>query len=551
MRILIRCWLLWCSLSLLGSLSAQPHFWIELRDKAGTAQLRPTDLLSPRALQRRARQGIRLDQHDYPVSPRYHQQLQQLGIACGVRSRWLNAIAAPLTPEQQARVLALPFVKRLRPLRYHSQVAAPQQTCPDSAEWHHPQRQLEMLDLDVLHRNGLTGRGVLVAVFDNGFDGVDQLPGFDHLFAEGRILGTRDYVDGDHDVYHSCSHCRHGTYVFSILAAVMPGQLIGAAPGASYLLLRTEDDASETPQEEANWVAAAEYADSMGADIFTTSLGYRDFDGQQHDYSELDLDGNTATITRAADRAASRGILVVNSAGNSGGQGLNAPADGDSVLSVGAVDGCGRYASFSSQGPTADGRLKPELTAMGRGNYFLHPNGNVYRGNGTSYSCPLISGLAACLWQRFPQTSSQELTRILQQSATQAQTPDFRLGHGIPSGLTAWERLQTAFPQVVDSPLQTDVARYDPFRQSTLAVFPNPASGQVYLSLLVEINVSRLRLQWVDLMGQALPAEEVAINEMGNPHRLAAPALPGVYLLRVMNAENDDLLYLRKVIIQP
>jgi subtilisin family serine protease len=530
---------------------AQPRYWVEFTDKSESAHLSPTQLLSPRAWQRRVRQGIPPDHRDYPVSPGYLAHLTHLGIEWRVASRWFNAVSAPLTAAQQAQVLSLPFVRGIRPIRQYQQPAEVVETCPDSATRNGYLRQIEMIDLDLLHRNQLTGQGVLVAVFDNGFENVNQLPGFDHLFAQNRILGTRDYVDGDEDVYHGCSHCRHGTYVFSILAAVMPGQLIGAAPGASYLLLRTENDDSETPQEEDNWVAAAEYADSMGADIFTTSLGYRDFDGQADDYHRNDLDGNTATITRAGDLAASRGIVVINSAGNAGATGLNAPADGDSILAIGAVDNCEAYASFSSQGPTADGRIKPDISAMGRGNHYLHSDGTLRRGNGTSFSCPLVTGLAACLIQAYPGVSNVDLYRVLRESATQAEAPDNLLGYGIPRGIDAWERLQTEFPQLAANPdLETEVTRYDPFGPSSLAIFPNPTSGQVYLSFSVALNVATLRLEWVDLMGRRLSQQVVDFADMGNPYRLPAPRSAGVYVLRLLNHSNDDLMFMRKVIIR-
>ena len=547
----LRFWVLAFWVSMAAPLLAQPSYWIHFADKPGHDQVSPDQLLSPRAWQRRMAQGIPLDHYDYPVAEQYLAQVAALGVAYRYPSRWLNAVSAPLTPDQCAAVRELPFVTDLRPL---GRLAVPTdlaETCPDSAERNSHLRQLEMLDLEVLHRNQLTGQGVLVAVFDNGFYGVDQLPGFDHLFAEGRIIGTRDYVDGDDDVYHRCSHCRHGTYVFSLLAAVMPGELIGSAPGADYLLLRTENDASETPQEEDNWVAAAEYADSMGAAIFTTSLGYKDFDGFEHDYAISDLDGNTATITRAADVAASRGIVVLNSAGNNGVNGLNAPADGDSVLAIGSVDGCEQYSSFSSQGPRVDGHLKPDLSAMGQGNYFLHPDGSVRRGNGTSFSCPMIAGLAACLLQGYPGLDNMALYRALRESAHQYSTPDFFLGYGIPRGRRTWKMLQARYPQLAVLPdLQTDIAPSDPFRHSNLAVYPNPSSGQVYLSLRSPIAVSQLRLEWTDLMGRRLGDQEVSVADLGNPHRFDAPHQPGIYLLRVQNAENHDLLFVRKVIIQ-
>jgi subtilisin family serine protease len=365
------------------------------------------------------------------------------------RSRWLNAVSAMLEAEQVESLRRLPWVRGLRPVARY--VGGPAELACTPVGGDSPEVQLQMLGLDSLHRLGFEGAGIRIAVFDNGFDKVGQLPGFAHLFEGGQILATRDYVDGDGEVFAPCVHCRHGTYVFSILAARDARGLSGSAPGASYILLRTEDDNSETPREEDNWVAAAEFADSLGAHIFTTSLGYRFFDPGFPDYSPADLDGNTAIITRAADLAASKGILVVNSAGNSGAAGLNAPADGDSVLAIASVDGCGEYSSFSSQGPRVDGRIKPDLAARGESTYFLHSDGSLRQGNGTSFSCPLISGMAACLWQARPGASAADLADALRRSAHQASSPDSLLGYGIPQvrgtlGLLASLESPRAYP---------------------------------------------------------------------------------------------------------
>ena len=376
---------------------SQSKYWVFFTDKGDFQKVSPS--LSPEALQHRALRKIPLDVRDFPISPVYLSPFHQQDIHIQVRSRWLNAVSARLTEEEKVWVGSLPFVREIRPVAKGLHPTEMEEDCSNQPQVGTHWRQLNMIGLDVLHRNGWTGKSVNIAVFDNGFDAVDTLEGFEHLFEEYRVLATRDYVEGDETVYHPCVHCRHGTFVLSIMAAKMPGELMGSAPDAAYMLLKTENDSSETHQEEDNWVAAAEYADSLGAKVFNTSLGYRWFDEGEGDYDWTELDGETAIITIAADIAASKGILVVNSAGNNAGAGINAPADGKQVLAIGAVDECAEYASFSSRGPSTDGRVKPDLSAMGEQTFILNPNGEVRRGNGTSFSAPLIAGLAACLWE--------------------------------------------------------------------------------------------------------------------------------------------------------
>jgi serine protease AprX len=532
-------WLLLMS----SALHAQDKYWINFTDKAESEQLLPWECLSPRALAHRARQGIELDTYDLPVAASYVEALRQAGIKLGHRSRWFNAVSAYLTPAQREALQAWSFVRSVEPVgHYRVDLAEAEATtfdCPDTLFADSYLRQLEMLDLDRLHRSGLTGRGVLVAVFDNGFDGVDTLSGFAHLFAEGRILATRDFVDNDDDVYHPCEHCRHGTYVFSILSALMPGQLVGSAPGADYLLLRTEEDASETRQEEDNWVAAAEFADSMGAQVFTTSLGYLSFDGGVGDYGFGDLDGNTTRITRASDLAASRGILVVNSAGNNSWRGINAPADGDSVIAVGAVDACAEYAAFSSQGPSADGRIKPELSAMGKGNYFLHPNGQVRQGNGTSFSCPMVSGLAACLWQAYPDAPNMQLYEAMRATASQVDRPSFRLGFGIPRGSVALDWLAERYAAAPG---------FAGLNQDDLWVYPNPIRARFFLRLAPAAWPEQMDLELIDLRGRVVWRQKALVPQVEMPFALAFDQA-GLYFLRVRDGQSGELIALKKVLL--
>jgi hypothetical protein len=284
-----------------------------------------------------------------------------------------------------------------------------------------------------MHRQGFKGKGMLVAVFDAGFENLPQLDAMRHLFVNGRILDTYNFVEDNGYVYGKGGD--HGTKVLSTMAAYDPGKIIGTAPEASYLLYRTEDASSEYRIEEFNWLLAAERADSAGADVINSSLGYNNFDDKSMSYTYEQMDGNTAYVTQAADMAAAVGMLVVTSAGNEG-RGkwkyITAPADADSVLTVGAVDSKGSYAEFSSKGNTPDGRTKPDVVAKGAATTVVSPGNRVTVSNGTSFSSPLMAGFATSLWQAYPKLNNMEVIDILRRSGSQAQKPDSLLGYGIP-----------------------------------------------------------------------------------------------------------------------
>lgn len=527
---------------------AQDKYWIFFTDKGECEQFQPCEHLSPEALANREKQGIEPDWYDLPVANSYVHQIQELGIQPQRRTRWFNGLSSALTPEQLVQVQSLPFVKAVQPVgKYQVGIAA---TAEGEAIVHQPSanflRQLEMMDLGKLHYAGLTGKGVLMAVFDSGFTGVDDLPAFRQIFDQNRIVATWDFVAKVADVFNSCTGCRHGNQVFSTIAAVMPGQLIGSAPGCDFLLFRTENTSSETPQEEDNWLAAAEFADSLGAQIFSTSLVYYDFDGEENDYRFSDYDGNTALITRAGDMAASRGILVVNAGGNRGTRGFNAPADGDSVIAIGSVDENETYSSFSTQGPTADGRIKPDLSAMGEQVFYLDVDGKIKQGNGTSFACPLVSGLAACLMQAFPEASSMEIYESMRATASQADAPDNLLGHGIPSGVLAWEWLAERYEPQSQPPEESGFSTSVAF-PSSWVTYSNPAEGYVYLNVPLGGLPGSLDFEWVDLTGRVVAGEwEVPVAKQ---IALQTPGV-GIFILRISGSEENELLHQEKIFVQ-
>lgn len=432
---------------------SNPHhiklkYWIFFKDKKSTTQFLPECVLSPQSIERRNNAGIVLQTTDLPLSALYVDSLQKLGIHILNKSRWLNAVSAELDQQQVAVLSELGFIQKIQAVKkLHTTQASKLSLAKNSetainfshqnVDYGQSYIANDMLGNTLLHKVNATGKGIRIAVFDNGFRGVDTIPAFNPMFQENRFLGGYDFVDNDANIFKGGSH---GTNVLSIMAAYQPGTIVGTGFGASYYLLRTENDASETPLEEDNWVAAAEWADSAGAHIFQTSLGYSTFDNPEDNYTYENLDGNTTIITRAADLAASKGILVLNSAGNEGNKSwkyIIAPADGDSVLAIGAVDSERNRAVFSSYGPTADGRIKPDLMAMGHRVIVLNTDGTARQGSGTSFSCPMVSGFVACLWQIFPQSSANDMRKALLKSADRYNAPNNEYGYGIPHAKSA------------------------------------------------------------------------------------------------------------------
>ena len=524
---------------------AQPKYWILFEDKGNIDQIHSHQLLSPEAYANRLWQGITIDIHDYPVSQTYRNQLQELGIRGQRVSKWLNGISAYLTEEQRQTVSRLSFVKEIRQVQHFSRPAEVTMACDTITDLDTYTRQLSMLELDLLHAYNYTGKGITIAVFDNGFRAVDTLQTFQHIFEEDRLVATWDFVDNEENVYDNCqrnSFCKHGTNVFSVLAARSPGKLIGSAPDANYILLRTENDISETHQEEDNWIAGAEFADSLGAQVFSTSLSYRNFDAGEGNYSFEDMDGETALITLAADIAASRGIIVVNSAGNDGNSGISAPADGHDVITVGSVDQCESYSSFSSQGPSADGRIKPDVTAMGRATFVMEINGETRRANGTSFSSPLISGFMACLLQASPESSREQLYQALIESADRFQKPDNFYGYGIPSASKAFEILR-------GSEL-SGVPNFDLLQDKQAILYPNPTQGTFYLTINGDIKSFPSRVEIIDAMGRRIISEEIVIEP---PYRQMVfnPRLArGLYHILIHDLESKNLFFSGKVVVE-
>jgi len=429
--------------------------WIYFADKGDAASAAGGgSAATARAAARRAARGAstpRTRFEDRPLADRYVSRVAALATRVRQQSRWLNAMSVEATPSQIADIAALSFVarvdvvRRYRRLREESVTALDEpgpgrrsgarHAADDPLDYGTGIDQVRQIRVPELHQRGLHGESVVVAVFDSGF------PNLTHeAFAGTTILAERDFVDGRDSVRESSD--AHGTNTLSTLGGFAPGQLIGPAYAASFILAVTEDVRSETPVEEDNWAAAAEWAEALGADVISSSLGYLDFDLPYTSYTAADMNGEVAVTTRAAAMAAERGVVVVSSAGNAGfdpsSNTLGAPADGVRVVSVGAVTRTGARAGFSSVGPTADGRIKPDVVAMGVNVKVARHFENAYGvASGTSFSCPLTAGVVALILQAHPEYTPDDVLTALRASASQAAAPDTLLGWGLVDAVAA------------------------------------------------------------------------------------------------------------------
>jgi len=306
-------------------------------------------------------------------------------------------------------------------------------------------REIHLQNGEFLHNIGLRGQGMQIAMLDAGFFNYTSLKAFDSVNINGQVLNTWDFVARESSVVEDNSH---GMLCFSTIAANIPGQFVGKAPKANFYLFRTEDAVPEDPIEEHNWTCAAERADSCGADIISTSLGYSTFDNAVFNHTYNDMNGNTTMCAIAADLAAKKGLLVFVANGNSGTSTwhyLNTPADADSVVAVGSVDTLGVVAANSSYGPSSDGQVKPDIASVGRNAIVQNTNNTIGTASGTSLACPNMAGLGTCLWQGFPEFNSMKIVRAMQQAGNIFTTPNDRIGYGIPNMKTAFTNLLVDF----------------------------------------------------------------------------------------------------------
>lgn len=435
---------------LMAQSANEGRYWVFLSevDKAEIDEvlMHEAPCLSPLAIERRIRQGIPLKITDFPLPKEILTAIEETGVHIYRKSRWLRAVSVFASVKEIAKLSSLDAVEKVVPVSTLTRFQSEQSSLSQRVE-HWPESvnafsygqsldQVNQINLIPLHNAGYAGAGINIAIMDGGFSGVDQHGVFAGAWNQGRIILTHDFVDNDTNVFHAGSH---GMSVFSTICADLDGTFIGTAPEANYFLFRTEDELSETVVEEDNWVIAAEWADSLGVDVINTSLGYTTFDDGIGDHSFADLDGRTSVISIAATQAARTGMIVVVAAGNEGSSSwkyISCPADADSILAIGAVNGMDMRASFSSHGPSSDGRIKPDIAARGVSATVTNWNGQVGTASGTSFSSPITCGAMACLLQAVKANQStydiQNILTAVRQNASQASKPDTLLGWGIP-----------------------------------------------------------------------------------------------------------------------
>lgn len=513
--------------------TAQNYYWIGFTDKNNTSYSlsNPQAYLSDKALERRTKQNIAIDSLDLPVNQSYIDSVLTLGISLVHTSKWLNGMTVKADSTDLAdRLSAWSFVK-------YVQLSKPDQSTKsahnkfenempiDTAVYEASVYQVGMLNGQFLHEKNFRGDGMLIAVIDAGFYKANDLPAFDSLWADNRILGTRDFVEPGSDIWTTNYH---GMSVLSCMGGNVPGQLIGTAPDASYWLLRSEDNASEFIVEEDNWAVAAEFADSVGVDVINSSLGYYTFDDPLTDHSYADMDGKTTRVTQAANIAASRGMLVFTSAGNerdNSWQRIIAPSDGELVIGVGAVDKDLNPAYFTSAGPAASGAVKPNVSAMGYRTIAQFSSGTIGQVSGTSFSSPVMAGIGASLWQMFPEKTAVEIKEAIEMSASQYNSPDSLVGYGIPDMKIAAELLGYQNTETIST-------------SSNWKIYPNPVKNQISI-LPCSASAEDLQIDLYSLQGRLLKswaknaASKISISDLPD-------LTTGMYVLRIKGKSTSE-----------
>ena len=516
------------------------RYMVFFKDKAMTPFSigTPVEFLSQRAIDRRIKQGIAITELDIPVNENYVKSVKDAGASVFFRTRWMNGVLVQCNYNLISTLEDLSFVD-------HVEFVAPNEKLvsggrkknnlrsKNSKAAARTQAQLQLNGLDEMQEAGYKGETIHIGIFDSGFQGVDSAVPFQHIFDEKRInfTASRDFVFNSSDVFQ---YDEHGTEVFSVIAAYQDGNFVGGSYEANYQLYVTEDVNTEYRIEEYNWLFAAERADSAGVDVINSSLGYYDFDDVTMNYAKADMDGQTTVITRAANFAADRGIVVVCSAGNEGNlawQIITAPADAQDVLAIASVTNGGSRASTSSIGPSADGRIKPDVAAMGVNTSVIKPDGSTGSASGTSLSSPLITSLVAGVWQRYPQLTSKEVIDAIRKSASQASNPDNLLGYGIPNFRAVVNYLEE-LPQ-----------------ENVFEVYPNPILSDTFtIKPFDPDQITSCRVELVSSQGQVVYSFEANFSWLNRTYTANISQFSaGMYYMRIWWGEKRYTFKLVKV----
>ena len=448
----LKLWSLGCLFALsMGQASAEKvyKYRVSLKDKVGTTYSidKPEEFLSERAIERRNRQQLPVDETDLPVSQVYIDELKATGAKLVTSSKWNNTVVLEVSDtllmDEISKKSFVTGVKKvwvspdsIPPRNMKRKKEVKNKVEKTDCHYGNALRQIEIHGGDSLHTAGFAGKGMHVAVIDAGFYNADEIK----FFRKMDLLGTRDFVNPNSDIY---AENAHGLMVLSCMAANLPKVFVGTAPEASYWLLRSEDNDSEQPIEEDYWAAAIEFADSVGVDVVNTSLGYYEFDEGFPAYRYRDLDGHYSLMSHSASLAADKGVVVVCSAGNSGDdpwKKVTPPGDSENVLTVGAINKNLVNARFSSIGNSADGRIKPDVMAVGVSSVVTGTDGSVSKGNGTSFASPIMCGIVTCFWQACPWLTAKEVIEAVRQVGDRVDYPDNIYGYGVPNLWKAYQK---------------------------------------------------------------------------------------------------------------
>ena len=551
---------LFAIISLKGSAQSN-RYVVKFKDKAGTlfSINNPTQFLSQRSIDRRIKQNISFDETDLPLSPKYIDSVRLAGhVQIINQSKWLNQVCIETDDiEAITKINSLPFVLKMQAVKkYTNQEPIIRQKfnveykktttiqatkgLDDVLNYGNAFGQIHIHDGEFLHNKGYRGEGMLIAVIDAGFYHYQTLPAFDSINLNHQIIDTYDFVANKKSVNEEHSH---GMQCFSVIAANIPGKLVGTSPKANFVLYRSEDVATESPIEEQYWIVAMERSDSIGADITSTSLGYsNEFDNPAFNYTYADMNGMTTMMAKAATMAARKGMILLASAGNEGGKNwkfITTPADADSILSVGAVDAAGVPGSFSSYGPTADGRVAPTVASVGVNTFLSSTGGGITNGNGTSFAAPNLAGLVACFWQAFPEFTNMEIIEAIKRSSNTYKNPNNRTGYGIPNFRLAYEDLEAQ---------RTKKRLIALLGEKVLKVFPNPFKDQFTVAVKPK-NTALASFLLYNSDGRLITSQQLSLVENEVQEIIfkdLQPLQKGVYILKFMDGKMQETIQMMR-----
>ena len=537
-----------------------PKLIVQFKYKEGTAFSigNPAQYLSQRSVLRRSRQNILVDSTDLPVSKRYLDSVRLSGAVTILSiSKWLNQVLIHTTDQAAiAKINSFDFVKQVKGVGYRATGSQPvsldkhtieKETRPlpvtflprqmgNIISYGNSYNQVHIHEGEFLHNKGYRGQGIQIAVLDGGFNRYKTNTAFDSIRLNNQVIAERDFVAFDNSVNEDD---QHGANCLSIMSANWPGKMVGTSPGASFYLIRTENVAGEYPIEEHNWVVGAEFADSSGADMISSSLGYTEFDAPVFNHSYSDFYKNTTMVSQGATYAAKKGLIVMNSAGNEGNSSwkyLGFPSDSDSVCAVGAVNNAGIIASFSSYG--YPGKVKPNIVSVGLGTVIAGNNNLPVTGNGTSYSNPNVAGLIACLWQAFPTFTNMQILEAVYRSSDRYTMPTDRYGYGIPNFKTAYRLLKK----------QANFAIYG---SNWLEATPNPFTTKVTGTFVAQVN-GNARIELINASNQILFTKPF-FTEMEEVYPFAFDALDalsgGTYQVKYSDSLSSRTVTIEKSLL--